>query len=633
MAEKEKQAAPVENREKGGESSEQRTMSHSTVAEAQQGVAGAEKTWTNDGSLNKLADGLRGLNASRGADGSINVDNPSPYPGLRGDGLSAPPDSTRLSDGAPTTTDNAVVKDANGLIKTDGKIDMPQKKPDGMSDQDFENMRKQVEALNAHLNDPRAQLSDKQRQDIERSAEQMIGNKNPDGSERKPPLDPNEATKVLEQTNRMFDKQDVITANGFSMQDRNLAVTAMVHDVANPNHANQGLNNTCNVSAAAKVEMMTHPGEQAKRYVDMFDNENNKDEKGMYVNFPDGKGGTQKVYYDHNSVAPDGEAVYAQDHVGSGARDTYMQGLNHLYVNSVTQQRGEYYTDGRPAKDGDTGERLHIGSFGGPERTTNDRVETSPAMVAEDVQDVLNKINAGHMAADYSRFGVNPNDSHGVLSVNGGDAASLDAAWKANGGKPMVIAVDTNSAMFNASTTVGGKTEGGGHVVSLVDQRVNPDTGKTEYLLMNQWGDKYNGWVSADAIASAMNPRAAGGDRSGIVPPSGGRDSGANWGEQEYHRPDPGSSQTRGDGSGYGQEHSPERSPSGIKTDSDRQAEMDYRKKLEEEEKLREELQRKKDKDEQERLEREARARKDKEEQERLEQERLRKLREGSDKQ
>lgn len=633
MAENEKQAAPAENRsEKGGESSEKRSMSTATVAESQQGIAGAEKTWTNEGSLNRLHEGLTGLNAQRGADGRITVDNPNPYPALRGDGLSAQPDS------AVRTPDNAVVKDANGLIKTDGRVDMPAKKPDGMSDQDFENMRTQVEALNAHLNDPRAQLTDRQRQDMERSAEQMLSNKNPDGSERRPPLDPKEATKVLEQANRMFDKQDVITANGFTVQDRNLAVTAMVHDVANPNHANQGLNNTCNVSAAAKAEMMTSPGAQAQRYVDMFANESNRDANGMYVNFPDGNGGTQRVYYDRNSIVPDKEAKHAADNIGSGTRDAYMQGLNHLYVNSVTQQRGEYYTDGKPEFEGDTGERLHRGGFNGEvRRDQNGRIETSPAMVAEDVQAVLNKIGAGQMAADYTRFGVSANNG-GVLRVEGGNRESLDAAWQANGGRPMVIAVDTNSAMFNSATNVGGKTEGGGHVVTLVDQRVNPETGKTEYLLQNSWGDKYNGWVAGDAIASAMNPRAAGGDRSGIVPPAGrgGDESNPNWGEQPYHRPGKDSSQTSGDGRSYDQEGAPKRDSSGIKTDGDRQAEMDYRKKLaeEEEQRLRQEQQ-KKDKEEQERLEREARDHKLKdEEQQRKEfDERMRRMRGGSDQQ
>jgi hypothetical protein len=641
MADDQKPAAPAHDAapEKRTEAApEVRGPSTQTVTDSQKGVAGAETTWNRDGQINKLAAGLAPLNAEL-KDGRVTVDNPDPYKNVKG------PDGLALSAG-PAGTDNAKpATDGKGLIKTDGKIDMPAKKPDGMTDADFEAQRKQVEALNAHMNDPKSQLTDQQKQDLERSTEQMLTNKNPDGSDRRPPLDPKEATKVIEQANRMFDKQDVITGNGFSINDRNMAVTAMVHDVANPNDANQGLNNTCNVSAAAKVEMMTHPGEQAKRYVDMFANENNKDSKGMYVDFPDGKGGTHKVYYDHDSITPDKEAQYAADHVGSGARDSYMQGLNHLYANAVTQQRGEYYTDGKPQFEGDTGERLHKGSFTEPERQILDkngnptgRPMTSPGMVAEDVQNVLNQIGAGHMAADFDRFGVGANNG-GVQSVKGGDAASLDAAWKANGSKPMVIAVDTNSEMFKSATEVGGKTTGGGHVVTLADQRVNPETGKTEYLLQNSWGDKYNGWVSGDAIASAMNPRAAGGDKSGIVPTASGgtgSDSGANWGNQTYHRPGPASSgdQTSGDGKSYGQEGAPKRDSSGIKTDGERTQEMEYRKQ-QEQERLQHEAQLKKEQEEQDRIDRENRARAKREEDERfrIEQlERQRKQSGGSDK-
>jgi hypothetical protein len=638
MADDNKPAAPVHHAEQteGGDKTPTRSPSVQTVAESQKGVAGAAETW-KDGGFNKFSSNLNELNPQLQGN-RVTVDNPDPYKNVKG------PDGLALS--APPTTDGKIATDDKGLIKTDGKIDMPSKKPDGMSDADFEAQRKQVEALNAHLNDPKSQLTDQQKQDLERSAEQMINNKNPDGSERKPPLDPNEATKVLEQANRMFDKQDVITGNGFSVQDRNLAVTAMVHDVANPNHANQGMNNTCNVSAAAKAEMMTHPGEQAKRYVDMFDNETNKDKNGMFVNFPDGNGGTKKVYYDRESITPDNEAKFAANNVGGGARDTYMQGLNHLYVNSVTQDRGEFYTDHRPEFDGDTGERLHQGGFDGAVRMKRDaegklttRPETSPAMVAEDVQKVLNEVGAGHMAADYSRFGVGQNNG-GVLSVQGGDAASLDAAWKANGGKPMVIAVDTNSAMFQSATDVGGKTTGGGHVVTLADQRVNPETGKTEYLLQNSWGDKYNGWVSSDAIASAMNPRSANGDKSGIVPPAGkdsGGGSGADWGNQTYHRPGPasGGDQTSGDGKSYGQEKAPQRDSSGIKTDTDRTQEMDYRKQLEQEREQREAQLKKEEQLELERVARE-RARKAQEELDEADRKRLdeqRRLNGGSDRQ
>lgn len=542
---------------------------------------------TDKASLDKLTSNLSTLDPKREG-GNITVALNSPYQGaLTREGLlGAPP----AGDGQPKPGGDGKggtkpATDAQGLIKTDGKIDLPPK-PENMSAADYERMSKAVEALNKNLNDPKNQLTDQQRKNIERSAEQMLGNKNLDGSDRRPPLDPKEATKVLEQANIMFEKRAEISQNfkgQLSDARQNQLIDSMTYSVANPNRFNQGANNTCNVTASEKAEMMQKPGAQAERFVSMYTS------KDGFVSYPDGNGGKFSVQIDRASLIPNREADFADKKPGSGARNAYAQALNHGDVNAVTQQHGEFYTSGAREFNGDTGERLHKGSFAGAIRRRDDgRIENSPAFGVDDVDKLLKMTGTGHIAADQDRFGGRR--GAGIINVDAGDPKSLDRAWEQNGGKPMVIAVDTNSDMFRSATDVGGKTKGGGHVITLVDRRESPPgSGKYEYLSQNSWGDPYNGWVSGDAVASAMNPRK--GDRSGNTGQGDGGGSAENWGEQRYRRPKDGGTSggaaTQGDGSGYGWNNKPQRDADGIKSGDQYKQELDQRKKIMEEEEQR----------------------------------------------
>jgi hypothetical protein len=600
--------ATVERSERTESAVESTSVNSDVVTDSQQGVSGAAQNDTQ--SFSQFHNNLAALNPQvQGENVWVNPNTPEIYQ-VKGDGvtLSQPP-----TDGGPAVQQSGqgetALNDAGGFrvmpnhgienhnqAATDGKITVPSERPANMSPEQYEKLKQEAAALEQHLANPENKLTEQQRQDIERSAEQLINNKNADGSDRKPPLDPAQVAEVLKQTNRMFTDVKIDEQNGgrsdtagFTSSDRNTAATAMIHDIANPTHANQGLNNTCNVTAAMKAEMLTNPGAQTQRYVDMFAN-NNVDQTGMRYTMV----GDQKVYYDKGSIIPDNEAHYAANgKQGSGARDAYVQGMNHLYVNAVTQERGEFYSEVRTTREGDTGERREVGRFGSGLYATkpDGTIDASPAMGAQDVQNIMNKIGAGSLAADSSRFGPGAN-----LNVTGGDPASLDRAWQANGGKPMVIAVDTGAAMFNSATGVGGK--GGGHVVTLVDQRVNPQTGQTEYLMQNSWGEKLNGWVTAEAISSAMNPR--NGDRSGNPTPQGGdgaqprNDGGgssANWSEQNYVRPGGGGAQGgdaasggSSDGSNYGQNNNPRRNSGGILMDEAAKAERDYQERLKQDE-------------------------------------------------
>lgn len=396
---------------------------------------------------------------------------------------------------------------------TDHQIDLPKEKPAGMDDTQWAKMQEEVRKLNEQLTDEaiaRNGITPNQRDDIERGVEQMLNGKNADGSDRRPPLDPNEVTKVLENTNRMLGADDATLAQrGFTAKDRNMAVSAMIDDVANPEHLNQGLNQTCNVTAEARVEMMTHPGAQTNRIADMFTNTDMKDENGNFV-----KIGDQKVYYDANSVKGGREAQYAEDYRGANARDAYSQALNHLYVNAISQPQGYYYTDGDPGSNGDTGERVHKGGFNKPELADENgrKYDAGDFFNGEAVQRLSNKLGNGTLAVNFNRFGIGQSEPNpGATDVGGTSGISIDEAWEKNGGKPMVVAVDTNSKLFNPQAGDGGVTPGGGHVVTVTDRRENPPgSGHYEYYMMNQWGSNppgKNKWVSSEELQAAMNPQ------------------------------------------------------------------------------------------------------------------------------
>lgn len=411
--------------------------------------------------------------------------------------------------------------------KTDGKIDLPKDKPANMSDEQWKAIQDQVEKLNQQLTPDgrrKNELTDQQAADIERGVEDLIRGKNPDGSDKRPPLDPSEIAGVLDSANTMLSADKAtLNARGFEKKDRNMAVSAMVDDIANPDHMNQGLNQTCNATTEARIEAMTHPSAQAKVMADLYTNTGMTDKGGNYVEVHG-----QKVYYDAASVKGGNEAQFAEDYRGANARDAYSQALNHIYVNAVSQPKGLFYTDGDPTSNSDTGEAIHRGGFNTPalKDSTGRKMDASDLFRAEDVQRLSNLLGNGALAANFNRFGVGDGGANpGVMNVGGTSGMSFDEAWEKNGGKPMTIAVDTNSKLFNPQAGDGGVIPGGGHVVNVTDRRENPPgSGHYEYYMMNQWGSNNppanppkNRWVSSEELEAAMNPQ----EGSKNKPPAG----------------------------------------------------------------------------------------------------------------
>ena len=436
--------------------------------------------------------------------------------------------------------------------------------------------KREAKELREHMNDPKFAMTDQQKKLLDQSVTQIEGNKSADGSDRQPPLKPEQKAELLHQANRMFNETDRVEAQGLSPQDRNRAVTAMMYDSANPKAEAQGHNNTCNVTTAEKVRSYTEPEKQAKQFVDMYTNANGDHTVTMAKDaaHPDGK-----IQYDPNSLKGGTEARNAlqQDTMGSGMRDQFTQGLNHLYVNDTSQRRQppEFYTQGNPTGgQSDTGERLHKGSFDGEEvakRTNSGRVvidsngkpvsESSPNMGVDEVSAEMKRLTGqSSTVGSADRFGFT---DQAVKNIN--STSDLDKAWKeANPDgkttKPLIVALDTGSPMFGNS-----KGDGGGHVVVVSGQRtVDDGNGKshTEYQMDNSWGDKSNGWVRSDQLVQSMDPnksmqQISGGDgpvKPGDMPsdgPKGASQGGPNWSGSN-------------DGSGL-----PNRSGDGVKPNTD----------------------------------------------------------------
>lgn len=433
---------------------------------------------------------------------------------------------------------------------------------------------REAQALRDNAANPNSGMDAQQQKVLNESVDQIMNNKIKDANgnlvDRQPPLTQAQQAELLHQANRMFDPANAERAAkmGLDQKDRNAAVTAMMHDSAQPDDINQGQHNTCNVTTVAKVAAMTQPEKQAQTYVDMFTNANGNSTVNV---------GGEQVRFDANSLQNDRETDRAMTdgNIGKGDWSMFTKGISHAYVNAHTQQNGggELYVQETPGQTGrsDTGERRYQimadGSLGGAARNRDGTIDSSPAMGVDAVAGVARQVTGNDsMLANKDRFGGNDRSVDNIRS-----AADLDKAWEANGGQPMIAAVDTSHGMFQA-TGVGGY--GGGHVVTITGRReagTNPDgTPKYEYQMANSWGDKYDGWVGGDQLAAAMNPKAngtgyeavPGGDGPPAVPSGGdGSGGGPRYTPQGDNRPAPGEGAGGGSRDGSG----PQRDQDGIK--------------------------------------------------------------------
>ncbi|MCA9804497.1 MAG: hypothetical protein KC777_21150 [Cyanobacteria bacterium HKST-UBA02] len=258
------------------------------------------------------------------------------------------------------------------------------------------------------------------------------------------------------------------------------------------------------------------------------------------VDVPSAKHGKRvKVSYDIQSLHRDGqkslsnggEVVWAflkspaqrQSGINSGHRDQYVAGLSHLYANNINQRLGNCYYIQRqelfekgfygqvPVK---AGESARLNGFRGFEVGDNPLIAATIDGIAFLEESLSGKPNmiVGKIWSEDASF-----ENERVFSAASG--ADIDRAWADNGQIPMIVAVNANTRMFTGVPTSEMRKQlrttsvpFGGHVVVISQQRkgLKGKTSSSEYLLLNSWGDDQdgsarNGWVSSDALASAMN--------------------------------------------------------------------------------------------------------------------------------
>lgn len=155
--------------------------------------------------------------------------------------------------------------------------------PDDSDGSDHSNdIKHESDRLAAFIASPDNELTGDEQAICKQALTDLLRDTTDSGTPRPFPLNSNQKLFILQQTNRLFSEQGRVFAQGLSKQNRNQAVTAMLHDAANPEHMNQGHYMTCNVTTIAQIEEMLRPAAQSKRFVDMYTNVNGD----QSVNFP-----------------------------------------------------------------------------------------------------------------------------------------------------------------------------------------------------------------------------------------------------------------------------------------------------------------------------------------------------------
>ncbi len=128
--------------------------------------------------------------------------------------------------------------------------------------------------LNKYVADSANALTPDEQSICKQAIDEIAKNSTDGGSPRAVPLSDKQKLFILQQANRLFVDEQRVFAQGLNKADRNRAVTAMLHDTANPEHMNQGDYSTCNVTTIAQIEELLRPAAQSRRFVDMYTNVN-----------------------------------------------------------------------------------------------------------------------------------------------------------------------------------------------------------------------------------------------------------------------------------------------------------------------------------------------------------------------
>lgn len=284
----------------------------------------------------------------------------------------------------------------------------------------------------------------------------------------------------------------LLTAPGgiVSPQDRVLLAQNFMHLAAHPSESDQGIYDTCNVTALQEKLLTGHPSKAAAAIT----------EGALTGNYtaPDGK----VIKLDTASMQPirnfDGEAKAIPL---DGVRSYGTQVLNHILVNEITQRvtdehNSMLYTQKHERSKDDRGERLYS-MRDGSEMTfgDSDKAIRSPGLTSKDIAGAIKRHTGeeGSILVKGSKA-----DADGRVQIESSEelAKAIEVAKKENR-TPLLVEVNGADPIFK-----GGFADGqhASHVLSVRDYDVKTKT----VTVSNQWGKDNDIQPSVDAFYKTM---------------------------------------------------------------------------------------------------------------------------------
>jgi hypothetical protein len=284
-------------------------------------------------------------------------------------------------------------------------------------------------------------------------------------------ISPEEVTKTYQNIDQLLTSVD----GKIPPKDRILLTQNFMHLAAYPSESDQGIYNTCNVTALQEKLLTRHPTKVAGMLA----------EAGITGGYtaPDGK----SIQLDLESMKPianfKGEANATPV---DGVRSYGTQVINHILVNEITQRKTDkhdtmLYVQRHERSQEDRGERL-LSMRDGSEMTFRNTEEPirGPGLTSKDVTEALKR----HTGEDDSFLvkGSGGRLADGRIAINSEEelVAAITKAKRENR-TPLLVEVNGADPLFQ-----GGFPDGqhAGHVVSVSDY--DPQT--KQIYVSNQWG-------------------------------------------------------------------------------------------------------------------------------------------------
>lgn len=302
---------------------------------------------------------------------------------------------------------------------------------------------------------------------------------------RNPPLDAKQINAIYDKTTELL--TDPNKTSQLDQTQRTQLADSMLHDIGHPNETDQGMHNTCNVTALEKRLNATDPTKFANMVTEV----------GLTGHYTASDGKVIQVAFDKNSLKPDAEAsLDPNDKRTDGARNYASQIFDLATVNDYWQHQNPplQYKQVAPASPNDTGERLTYPNgqeVMGPDGKPMRQPGLSTEAIGQIGKDLGMKDNFIISNAEVD----GPNSRNGVDKVQDFDAFKKQLE---NMKPPAIIMVNAGNHLFtNASTN---NQSDGWHVVNATDYKAGPPA---MVFMTNQWGSENNKWVPVTDLYNA----------------------------------------------------------------------------------------------------------------------------------